>query len=30
VLLTIVAMLAAYLPGRSAARLDPLVVLREE
>jgi putative ABC transport system permease protein len=29
-LLSLVAMLAAYLPGRSAARLDPLAVLREE
>jgi putative ABC transport system permease protein len=29
-LLSLVALLAAYLPGRSAARLDPLAVLREE
>jgi putative ABC transport system permease protein len=29
-LLSLVAMFAAYVPGRSAARLDPLVVLREE
>jgi putative ABC transport system permease protein len=29
-LLSLVAMLAAYLPGRSAARLDPLAVLRDE
>ena len=26
--LSVVAMLAAYLPGRSAARVDPLAVLR--
>jgi putative ABC transport system permease protein len=30
VLLTITAALAAYLPGRSAARVDPLQALREE
>ncbi len=30
VLLTITAVLAAYLPGRSAARVDPLQALREE
>jgi putative ABC transport system permease protein len=29
-LLSSVALLAAWLPGRSAARLDPLLVLREE
>jgi predicted permease len=29
-LLVVIAMLATYLPSRSAARLDPLVVLREE
>jgi putative ABC transport system permease protein len=29
-LLVLVAMLATYLPSRAAARLDPLVVLREE
>jgi ABC-type antimicrobial peptide transport system permease subunit len=29
-LLVFVAMLATYLPSRSAARLDPLVVLRDE
>lgn len=29
-LLVLVAMLATYLPSRSAARLDPLVVLRDE
>jgi ABC-type antimicrobial peptide transport system permease subunit len=29
-LLSLVAILATYLPGRSAARLDPLAVLRDE
>jgi len=28
--LTLVAALAAYLPGRGAAKIDPLAALREE